>query len=77
MTSTNNHVDDYQDTGISKGVFMLYWCALKKTTNNKDGFQNHIGGFHQDKFEIISQRRGNNAWIPTNQCWWLLGDGHV
>ena len=30
----------------------------KKKHNNTEGFQNRIGGVHQDKFEMLSQRRG-------------------
>ena len=33
----------------------------KNINNNKEGFQNHIGGFNQDTFEMRSQRRGKHS----------------
>ena len=49
----------------------MYGCALKRT-NNKEGFQNRIGGFHQDKLEMISQRRGKHSIIPkTNMLMFI------
>ena len=67
ITSQNTYVDAYQDTGISKGYFMFYGCALK-SNNNKDDFQNRIGGFYQDKFEMTSQHRGTNSKNPKTKC---------
>ena len=32
--------------------------------DNKEGVKHRIGGFHQDKFEIISQRKGKSSWNP-------------
>ena len=43
-------------------------CIQKERYNNKEGFQNRIGGFHQDKFEMISQRRGQHSRNPNNTC---------
>ena len=51
-------VDVYQDTGISEGVLFVLLICMKKGNNNTEGFQNRIGGVHQDKFEMLSQRRG-------------------
>ena len=32
--------------------------CIKKNNNNNEDCQHLIGGFHQDKFEMISQCRG-------------------
>ena len=34
--------------------------SWKSKNNNTEGVQHRIGGVHQDKFEMLSQRRGGN-----------------
>ena len=38
--------------------FSIFIDVHSKRNNHTEGFQNIIGGFHQDIFEMISQRRG-------------------
>ena len=59
--SHTNYVEGYQDTGIYKGVCFI--DVHQKRHNNKEGFQNRVGGFHQHRFEMIRPRRGQTSSI--------------
>ena len=37
----------------------------KKRNNHKEGFQHRIRGLHQDKFEMISKRKGNTQYFQN------------
>ena len=41
--------------------------CIQKRNNNKEDVQHRIGGFHQDKFEMISQREGKAHEIKKNK----------
>ena len=59
-SKTKNKFMIIRTRGISKGVVIVIDVHSQRN-NNKEGFQNRIGGFHHDKLEMISQRRGSNS----------------
>ena len=48
-------------TRASPKALLFLIDVHSKRNNNKEGVQHRIGGFHQDTFEIISQRKGKSS----------------